>query len=150
MTENDYPVEYVCSFTEPWGEPNFDCVRCVDRQAALQKAKADFKEHPYVNSIEFSDDELKITFVPDLPDLRSGTITVSFGEDSWSEHTEDFFDVPLGQIDHADKQTCIDCYTEIAPIIKKYYGTFNVLDQQFLLWSQMYQTENEKEKKEND
>lgn len=147
MTENDYPVEYVCSFVEPWGEPNFDCVRCKDRAAALQKAKADFKEHPYVNSIEFSDDELKMTFVPDLPDLRCGTITVSFGEDSWSEHVDDFFDVPIGQIDHADKRTCMDCYHEITPIIQRYYGTYNVLDQQFLLWSQMYQTETEKEKK---
>lgn len=148
MTENDYPVEYICSFTEPWGEPNFDCVRCVDRQAALQKAKADLKKYPYIESIEFSDNELKMTFVPDLPDLRCGTITVSFGEDSWTEHTDDFGDVPIGQIDHADKKTCMDCYHEIAPIIRKYYGTFNVLDQQFLLWSQQYQTENEKEKKQ--
>lgn len=147
MTENDYPVAYFCNFTEPWGEENFESGRCVDRQTALQKAKADFKEHPYVNSIEFKDAEMQVKLVPDLPDLRCGTITVSFGEDSWSEHVDDFFDVPIGQIDHADKQTCMNCYAEIAPIIQRYYGTFNVLDQQFLLWSQQYQTENEKEKK---
>lgn len=177
MTENDYPVEYVCSFTEPWGEENFDCVHCKDRAAAIQKAKADLKKYPYVDSIEFSDDELKVKFVPDYPDLRSGKITVSFEEDSWTEHTDDFFDVPIGQIDHADKQSLMRCYVEIAriwdnykclksaflqfaesendniisfihkysdaaelvePIIKKYYGNFDMIDQQILLWSQMY------------
>lgn len=145
MTDKDYPVDYVCSFIEPWGEQNFDCVHCKDRAAALQKAKEDFKKYPYVESIEFSDDELKVKLVPDYPDLRNGTITVSFGEYSWSEHVDDFFEVPIGQIDHADKQTCIDCYNEIAPIIRKHYGTFNILDQQFSIWSQMYQEETEKE-----
>ena len=107
MTDKDYPVDYVCSFIEPWGEPNFDCVRCKDRAAALQKAKADLKKYPYVESIEFSDDELKMTFVPDFPDISSGTITITVGEHSWSEHVDDFFNVPIGQIDHADKQTCM-------------------------------------------
>lgn len=42
MANKDYPVDYVCSFVESWGEQNFDCVHCKDRAAALQKAKADF------------------------------------------------------------------------------------------------------------
>lgn len=148
MADKDYPVDYFCSFTEPWGEEKFESGRCVDRAAALQKAKADLEKYPYVDCVEFKDDELKMTFVPDFPDLRCGTITVSWGEDSWTEHVDDFGDVPLGQIDHADKQTCMDCYRKIAPIIRKHYGTFNVLDQQFLFWSEQYQKENEKEKKE--
>ena len=48
MADKDYPVDYFCSFTEPWGEENFESGRCVDRQTALQKAKEDFKEIIYI------------------------------------------------------------------------------------------------------
>lgn len=146
MTNIDYPVTYICKFKETWGEANSESYHCIDRAAALQQAKEDFQKRPFINCIEFYDDELKMSFVPDDAIHSSGSISVMFSNNNgWSERVDDFFDVPLGQIDHADKQTCIDCYNEIAPIIKKYYGTFNVLDQQFLFWSQMYQEETEKE-----
>lgn len=178
MTNIDYPVTYICRFKETWEEERSENYHCIDRAAALQQAKEDFQKRQFVDSIEFYDNELKFSFVPDDAIHSSGSISVMFSNDyGWSEHVDNFFDVPLGQIDHADKQTCLRCYTEIArvwkefdylknaflrfadsendniisfiheysdtaeltePIIKKYYGDFDMLDQQIMLWSQMY------------
>lgn len=178
MTNIDYPVTYICRFRETWGEANSESYHCIDRAAALQQAKEDFQKRQFIDCIEFYDDELKMSFTPDDSVSNSGSISVMFSNNyGWSERVDDFFDVPLGQIDHADKQTCLRCYTEIArvwkefdylknaflrfadnendniisfiyeysdaaemvrPIIKKYYGDCDMLDQQIMLWSKMY------------
>lgn len=178
MTNIDYPVTYICKFKETLGEERSENYHCIDRAAALAKAKEDFQKHPFISCIEFYDDELKMSFVPDDAIHSSGSISVIFSDNfGWSEHVDDFFDVPLGQIDHADKQSLMRCYVEIAavwdnykclksaflecadnendniisfihkysdvaeltePIIKKYYGNFDMIDQQIHLWSQMY------------
>lgn len=178
MTNIDYPVTYTCKFKETLGEERSENYHCIDRAAALKQAKDDFKKHPFIDCIEFYDDELKMSFTPDDSVHSSGIMSVMFSDNyGWGEHIDDFFDVPIGQIDHADKQTCLRCYTEIArvwkefdylknaflrfadnendniisfiyeysdaaemvrPIIKKYYGDCDMLDQQIMLWSKMY------------
>lgn len=178
MTNIDYPVTYTCKFKETLGEERSENYHCIDRAAALAKAKEDFQKHPFISCIEFYDDELKMSFVPDDAIHSSGSISVIFSNNyGWSERVDDFFDVPLGQIDHADKQSLMRCYVEIAavwdnykclksaflecadnendniisfihrysdaaeltePIIKKYYGDCDMLDQQIMLWSKMY------------
>lgn len=178
MTNIDYPVTYICRFTEPLGEHNSKSGCCIDRATALAKAKEDFQNRQFIDCIEFYDDELKMSFTPDNSVSSSGDISVTFSDNfGWSEHVDDFFEVPIGQIDHADKQSLMRCYVEIAavwdnykclksaflecaekendniisfiheysdaaelvrPIIKKYYGDFDMLDQQIHLWSQMY------------
>lgn len=178
MTNIDYPVTYTCKFKETLGEERSENYHCIDRAAALQQAKEDFQKRPFINCIEFYDNELKFSFVPDDTIHSSGSISVIFSNNyGWSERVDDFFDVPLGQIDHADKQSLMRCYVEIAavwdnykclksaflgcadnendniisfihrysdaaeltePIIKKYYGDCDMLDQQIMLWSKMY------------
>lgn len=174
----NYKVKYICNFKEPLGEHNSKSGCCIDRATALAKAKEDFQNRQFIDCIEFYDDELKMSFTPDNSVSSSGDISVTFSDNfGWSEHVDDFFEVPIGQIDHADKQTCLRCYTEIArvwkefdylknaflrfadnendniisfiyeysdaaemvrPIIKKYYGDCDMLDQQIMLWSKMY------------
>lgn len=179
MTNIDYPVTYICRFRDPVEhEVRSENYHCIDRAAALQQAKEDFQKRPFINCIEFYDNELKFSFVPDDTIHSSGSISVIFSNDyGWSERVDDFFDVPIGQIDHADKQSLMRCYVEIAavwdkyrclksaflecadnendniisfiheysdvaelvrPIIKKYYGDCDMIDQQILLWSKMY------------
>lgn len=181
MTVNvkDYPVTYTCKYRDPVNyDERSENYHCIDRASALQQAKEDFNTHKFVDIIEFHDADFKFTFIPYDDKHLHGTISVMFSDNSaWSEKVDDFFDVPIGQIDHADKQSLIRCYVEIAavwdkykclksaflqfaesendniisfihkysdaaelvePIIKKYYGNFDMIDQQILLWSQMY------------
>lgn len=178
MNVKDYPVTYTCRFKENSGEELSETFHFADRASALQQAKEDFKIYKFVDCIEFFDDELKFSFVPDDSIHTNGTISVMFSDNyGWSEKVDDFFEVPIGQIDHADKQSLMQCYVEIAavwdkfkclksaflqcaeseddniisfiheysdaaeqvrPIIKKYYGDFDMLDQQLYLWTKMY------------
>lgn len=178
MNDIDYPVTYTCKFKESLGEEHSENYHCIDRAAALQQAKEDFQKHKFIDSIEFYDEKLKFSFVPDDSVHTSGSISVMFSNNyGWSEHVDDFMEVPIGQIDHADKQSLMRCYVEIAavwdkykclksaflecaeseddniisfiheysdaaekvrPIIKKYYGEFDMIDQQIYMWSKMY------------
>lgn len=179
MNSKDYPVTYTCKYKDPLNyEERFENYHCIDRASALQQAKEDFNTHQFVQEIEFHDDDFKFTFEPYDDKHAHGTISVMFSDNfGWSEKVDDFFDVPIGQIDHADKQSLMRCYVEIAavwdkyrclksafleyadnendniisfiheysdvaelvrPIIKKYYGDCDMIDQQILLWSKMY------------
>lgn len=178
MNDKDYPVTYICRFRENSGEKLSETFHFVDRASALQQAKEDFKVYKFVDEIEFHDEDLKFTFEPYDSIHTNGTISVMFSDNyGWSERVDDFFDVPIGQIDHADKQSLMRCYVEIAavwdkykclksaflecaeseddniisfidrysdvaelvkPIIKKYYGEFDMIDQQIYMWSKMY------------
>ena len=179
MNSKDYPVTYTCKYRDPVEhDERSDNYHCIDRASALQQAKEDFNTHQFVQEIEFHDKDFKFTFIPYDDKHLHGTISVMFSDNyGWSEKVDDFFDVPIGQIDHADKQSLIRCYYEIAevwdnykclksaflecaenendniisfiqlysdeaekvrPIIKKYYGDCDMLDQQIMLWSKMY------------
>ena len=65
MTNIDYPVTYICRFRDPVEhEVRSENYHCIDRAAALQQAKEDFQKRPFINCIEFYDNELKFSFVP--------------------------------------------------------------------------------------
>lgn len=92
MTNIDYPVTYICKFTEPLGEHNSKSGCCIDRATALAKAKEDFQNRQFINCIEFYDDELKMSFTPDNSVSSSGDISVTFSDNfGWSEHVDDHF-----------------------------------------------------------
>lgn len=114
----DYPVGYCCSYRVGSGETVEDFLQCIDREAALEKAKDDVKNKEWCEDIFITDNEENIQFTPDNFGEVSGKLEVTvkpFGI-THSHHIDNFLNIPLGQIDHANHEVFLECYKELAAL----------------------------------
>lgn len=102
----DYPVGYCCSYRVGSGETVEDFLQCIDREAALEKAKDDVKNKEWCEYIFITDNEENIKFTPDNFGEVSGKLEVTvkaFGI-THSHHITDFLTLRLGE--HNDRNNC--------------------------------------------
>lgn len=115
---NDYPVSYCCSYRLGSGETVEDFLQCIDLAAALEKAQNDVRNKPLCESVFFMDDDISVKFTLDDYEEVSGKYELKARRlgISHSYHIDDFCAIPLGQIDHANRQVFLNCYKELAAL----------------------------------
>lgn len=110
-----YPIFYCCSHRVGSGETVEDFLKYSSREEAFNKAKDDVKNKLWCEKVCFFDDEEIFLFTLDDWEKVSGKLEVTikaFGI-THSHHIDNFLNIPLGQIDHANHKIFLDCYNEL-------------------------------------
>lgn len=112
---SDFPVNYCCSYRLGSGETVEDFLKCIDFADAFEKAKDDVKNKLWCESVFFDDEDTAIKFTLDDFDKRSGKLEMTSKNKgiTHSHHVGDFCALPLGFVDHHNKQVFLDCYEEL-------------------------------------
>lgn len=111
----DYPVSYCCSYRNGSGETVEDFLKYSNREEAFNKAKDDAKNKLWCEKVCFFDDEEIFLFTLDDWEKVSGKleVTIKAAGITHSQHIDNFLNIPLGQIDHANHRVFLDCYNEL-------------------------------------
>lgn len=110
-----FPVRYDFVYRSEMNEICAINLYCIDREAAYDRARYDVENNRLFEEIYIEDkgEEFKIKF--DFIDDLSGTVEVTnkIFKVNYSYHFDNFFDIPLGQIDHANHKVFLACYDEL-------------------------------------
>ncbi|MCI7767790.1 MAG: hypothetical protein MSJ26_07425 [Oscillospiraceae bacterium] len=112
----DYPVDYCCIYRLNTGETVEEIISCINRDAALKKAKYDVRNKLYCESVFFCDKDLSVTFTLDCFGERSGVLKINDKKHGvfYNNQIRNFFVIPLGQIDRGNIEVNLKCYWELS------------------------------------